>query len=124
MRRKFPQREPTRWVLAIPLSKHVGFPKDRIAISVRVLDIKSVETEFGAIGIHEMVTPDGDILIWKASSKSQWLETGKDYRVRATIKDHHKSEDGRLSTSISHVRQAEEEPPRVPFVAVGLRGRR
>ena len=101
------------------MSKHIGLPGQRLVFTVTVLDVVSRDTPFGPLGDHTMRTPEGDILIWAASQRARWLEKGKTYSVKATIKTYDE-EDGVKRTILLRVDEYVE-PDRMPRVAVGLR---
>lgn len=102
------------------MSKHVGFPSERLVFHITVDKVVSKDTEFGPIGYHTMHTQDGDVLFWTASTHAQWLEVGKSYTVKATVKNHDVDEDGTKRTIVFRVMEYVE-PVRVARVAVGLR---
>jgi len=104
-------------------SVHIGLPCERSIYTVTVLEVVSKDTDFGPIGIHTLSTPEGNILVWTASGHAKWLEVGKTYTVKATVKTHDTSEQGVKRTIVTYVCEYQE-PTRTPRVAVGLTRRR
>ncbi len=67
-------------------SEHVGELKKRQLFTVNVLSVIPIESQFGTIGLHKLITPEGDILTWFASSN--WLDEECSYSVKATVIEH------------------------------------
>lgn len=101
------------------MSKHIGFPAERLILPVTVHKVVVQETEFGPIAHHTLITPEGDVLLWAASTHATWLVEGQTYVVKATIKTHDTDEAGVKRTIVLRVVE-HYEPPRVPRVSVGL----
>ena len=99
------------------MSKHIGFPAERSIFTVTVQKVKSRDTEFGPLGDHTLLTPEGDVLFWTASTHAKWLQEGQTYQVKATIRNHDTDESGVKRTIV--LRVAEHiEPARIPRVSV------
>jgi hypothetical protein len=101
------------------MSKHIGFPSDRLIFKVKVLKVVIRQTDFGQLADHTMATPDGDILFWSASTNAPWLKEGELYTVKGTVKTHDADEDGTPRTILLRVAE-HREPERIPRVSVGL----
>ena len=104
------------------MSKHIGFPAERRVFTVEVQKLVKKDTDFGPIGEHTMITPEGDVLFWVASTHAPWLPAGQTYTVKATIKTHDTDESGVKRTIVLRVSE-HYEPARIPRVSVGLRRR-
>lgn len=101
------------------MSKHIGFPSDRLIFKIKVTKIDIRPTDFGQIADHTLVTPEGDILFWQASTHTVWLTEGESYTVKGTVKTHDVDEQGNPRTILLRV-QEHREPERIPRVSVGL----
>lgn len=101
------------------MSKHVGFPSERLVFKVIVSRTVIKDTQYGKLCEHTMVTDDGNVLYWAATEGSGWLQEGQSYSVKATIKMHDRDEAGTLRTIVLRVVEYRE-PPRIPLMAVGL----
>lgn len=104
------------------MNKHVGFPSERLTFKVTIQNVVIRDTEFGTITDHTMVTPDGDVLFWQASTGAVCLSQGESYTVKATIKTHDILE-GVMRTILLRVVQ-HVDPPRVPRISIGHSQRR
>lgn len=72
---------------ARPAGQHVGQVGKRQEFTVRCNRVTSIETPYGAKGIHGLTDEAGNDLVWFATSGT-WLEVGETYRVKATVKEH------------------------------------
>lgn len=100
------------------MNKHIGYPSERLIFQVQVQKVVIRDTEFGPVTDHTLVTKDGDILFWQASTGAVCLTEGGTYTVKATIKTHDAI--GEVRRTI--VLRVEEfrEPPRTPRVCIGM----
>lgn len=69
-------------------SDHVGALKQRMEMTVTVLNVKCLESQWGSTGLHKMVTEDGNMITWFASGSASWLQQGETYKVKVTVKKH------------------------------------
>lgn len=100
------------------MSKHIGFPSDRLTFKVKVTKVEIRPTDFGQIADHTMVTKEGDVLFWQASTHTVWLAEGGDYTIKGTVKTH--DEDQGIPRTILLRVQEHHEPERIPRVSMGL----
>jgi hypothetical protein len=100
------------------MNKHVGFPSERLTFKVTIQNVVIRDTEFGTITDHTMVTPDGDVLFWQASTGAVCLNQGDSYTVKATIKTFDVF-DGVRRTIVLRVEEYRE-PQRIPRASIGL----
>lgn len=105
------------------MSKHIGYPGDRLILDIEVVSFDAVETDFGIVRHYNLRTPAGDMLFWKASRDSKQLQAGQSYKVKASVRGHDSDDSGGKRTIVSHVVEYKE-PPRIPRVAVGTARRR
>lgn len=101
------------------MSKHIGYPGERMVLTVTVQSAVERETQYGPVCDHTLVTPEGNVLWWTTDSRSAWLTEGQTYTVKATIKMHN-VEGGVHRTVVLRVVEFHE-TPRTPRVAIGLR---
>lgn len=101
------------------MSNHVGFPGDRTTYNLTVSKVVIRETDFGPIADHTLISPEGNVFLWQASTHAVWLTEGQAYTVKATIKTHETDGNGVKRTILLRVVQ-HFEPPRIPRMAVGL----
>ena len=73
---------------ARPESNHIGEVKKRLVLKVTCDRIFVTQGHYGETGIHKMVDDEGNDITWFASSSPEWLEEGKSYIVKATVKSH------------------------------------
>jgi hypothetical protein len=100
---------------ALRLNEHVGTPKIRQDFTVDVVKVIENEGNYGLTGIHKMYDEEGRSLVWFASGSAKWLDPGKRYRVKATVKRHDEFRD-RLQTHVNRLTILEElgDIPEVP----------
>lgn len=100
---------------ALRLNEHVGTPKIRQDFTVDVVKIFESDGNYGVTGIHKMYDEEGRDLVWFASGSATWLDPGKRYRVKATVKRHDEFR-GRLQTHVNRLKVLEElgDIPEVP----------
>ncbi len=67
-------------------SRYFGTVGKREVYTVTVLNVIFRESDFGVTKIHKLITKDGNLATWFASSEA--LEQGKTYEVKATVKKH------------------------------------
>lgn len=67
-------------------SQYVGEVGQRLVFDVTLLKIISVDTEWGGMHIHRMITPEGNVIT--AFNVSGDMDIGKQYQVKGTIKKH------------------------------------
>jgi len=101
------------------MSNHVGFPGERETYHLTVNKVVIRETDFGPIADHTLISPEGNVFFWQASTHAVWLTEGQAYTVKATIKTHDVDENGVKRTILLRVVQ-HSEPVRIPRIAVGL----
>ena len=104
------------------MSKHVGYPGDRLVLNIEVMAVVEEQTDFGPVYHYTLKTDAGDILFWKASRDTKKVPVGTTYRVKASIRNHDTDEAGVKRTIVSHVLEYKA-PPRIPRIAVGFRHR-
>jgi len=68
-------------------SHHFGVVGERGDYYVTLAKVINVESMYGTSFLHKFFTREGNAMSWFASSNPQ-LETGKEYRITATIKKH------------------------------------
>ena len=73
--------------LAVKDSGYIGEIKERLEITVKCLVRRSYDSDWGSTLQHQLVTPEGDSVIWWCSG-SNYLDEGSTYRVKATVKKH------------------------------------
>ena len=85
-----------------------GAPGERCeAEGVRVTMAREMEDRgFGASCLVKMVTKDGILLTWFASSSAEWPEVGDVLSIRFTVKDHDQYQ-GRKETKVQRVKITE-----------------
>jgi len=62
--------------------------KKRFAMTVKVLSRKTVSGYYGDSVMMRMIDSEGHIIIWFASGSTHEMSTGKEYKVKATVKKH------------------------------------
>jgi len=67
-------------------SKHIGEIGKRTIFTVTVLGISHVDSQFGTMNIHRMITGEGNVLV--AFSMPEDLTVGQEYAIKATVKRH------------------------------------
>jgi hypothetical protein len=100
------------------MSNHVGFPGERETYHLTVNKVVIRETDFGPIADHTLISPEGNVFFWQASTHAVWLTEGQAYTVKATIKTHDILEGVRITILLRVVQYLE--PVRIPRIAVGL----
>jgi len=55
-------------------------------------------SQWGPSFLHKMVTPEGNLVIWFASSEAEKLTPGQKYDVKATVKKHETRDDIKQTT--------------------------
>jgi len=89
--------------LAVKDSEYLGEIKVRFEITVKCLTVRSYESEWGVTRQHQLVTPDGDSVIWWASGGTESLREGSTYLVKATPKKHEEY-NGTKQTTVTRVK--------------------
>ena len=86
-----------------PDSHHVGEIGKRQNFTVTCHRIFETEGSFGVTAIHKLTDQDGNDMTWFASGSAEWLDEGKTYEVKATVKKHDDYK-GRSQTVINRVK--------------------
>ena len=94
-------RESTEFV-----NEWFGTEKERLDLTVRVLNTFERESMYGLTTIHKMVTADGHRVVWFATGYTT-LEQGVTYHVKATIKGHNEWK-GMKETAVNRLKVTEE----------------
>lgn len=89
-------------------NEHVGEVGKRQEFTVTVERLSISYGIYGETGIHNMTDEHGNALVWFASASSEWLEEGRTYRIKATVKDHSEYRE-RKQTVINRVSIIEEQ---------------
>ena len=84
-----------------------GEKKERLELTVKVLNTFEKEGYYGLMTIVKMVTNNGLRAVWFASGYANEMEQGKTYKVKATIKDHNEWKDMK-ETVVNRVKVIEE----------------
>lgn len=71
-----------------PVSEWVGAIKKRAEYTVTVEKLVPCYSEWGESALHIMTVDGANKMLWFASESAQWLEEGKTYKVKATVKAH------------------------------------
>jgi len=81
-------------------SKHIGEIGKRYYLNVEVAKVFTVGefSQWGPSFLHKMVTPEGNLVIWFASSEAEKLTPGQKYDVKATVKKHETRDDIKQTT--------------------------
>jgi hypothetical protein len=93
--------------LAVKDSEYLGEIKVRFEITVKCLTVRSYESDWGVTRQHQLVTPDGDSVIWWASGGTESLREGSTYLVKATPKKHEEY-NGTKQTTVTRVKIVEQ----------------
>ena len=91
-------------------SEHVGEIGVRREFTLTCHRIFETEGNYGVTGIHKMTDPDGNELTWFASGGTQWMEEGRTYRAKATVKKHDEYR-GTKQTIVNRLKTIEEIKP-------------
>lgn len=83
-----------------------GEEKERLELTVKVLNTFERDGMYGLTTIHKMVTDDGYRVVWFGTGYTT-LEQGKTYRVKATVKRHSEWK-GMKETAVNRVKVVEE----------------
>ena len=83
-----------------------GNEKERLELTVTVLNTFENDGRWGLTTIHKMVTDEGHRVVWFATGNTA-LEQGKTYRVNATVKSHNEWQ-GKNETQVNRVKVIEE----------------
>jgi len=74
------------------LNEYVGKVGERIEVTVKCIDIKTIFSDYGVVNIHRMLDEDGRTLVWFANSDRK-MEKDEQYTVRVGIKKHDEYQD-------------------------------
>jgi len=88
------------------INEWFGTVKERLDLTVTVLNTFEKDGMYGLTTIHKMVTDTGHRVVWFATGYTT-LEQGKTYRVKATIKGHNEWK-GMLETQVNRAKVIEE----------------
>ena len=66
----------------------VGEIGERIEVSVKVLSVKEIHSNYGTSFLHQFETEDGNLLTWFTQSLKQNFEEGEECLIRATVREH------------------------------------
>jgi hypothetical protein len=69
-------------------SQYVGAEKERLELTVEVKAIRYLESDYGSKTLYTMVTEDGNVVKWFASSERLGENVGARFKIRATVKSH------------------------------------
>ena len=84
------QREQNRLELAKrtkKLNEYLGEIKERIELEVKCVGIQYIDSYYGTVCIHRMLSTDGHTIVWFANADAK-MSKGVHYKVRATVKKH------------------------------------
>lgn len=84
-----------------------GEEKERLELTVKVLNTFEKEGYYGLMTIVKMVTNNGLRAVWFASGYANEMEQGKTYKVKATVKKHNEWK-GNKETQVNRVKVIEE----------------
>lgn len=90
------------------VSTHVGAIGDRLTMSVTVLRVADIETDYGALHIHTMRDAVGNAIVWKTTSKR--LDVGWSGIIKGTVKKHaeYRSEQQTELSRVAEVKEPKE----------------
>lgn len=91
-------------------SQHFGAVKERMELTVEVKGVRYIEGDYGTKTLYTLLTSDGNIAKWFASSDVLGEEPGGKFVLRATIKDHDEWE-GMKSTKLTRCSVVDELEP-------------
>lgn len=84
-------------------SKHIGEIKKRALFAdLVVVMVKDYMSGIYNKTLVKFSDPEGNILIWRASGCPEWVEVGKKFTVKATVKEHSEF-NGTLQTEVNRV---------------------
>lgn len=89
------QREQNRLELAartLKLNEYCGELKERLEIEVKCVGINYIDSYYGTVCIHRMLSTEGHTIIWFANTDAK-MSKGVRYKVRATVKKHEEYKD-------------------------------
>ena len=69
-------------------SEYIGEEKDRLELQVYLLETHQSIGFYGHTDIHKLVDENGNIITWFDNARKGTIETGKIYKIKATIKNH------------------------------------
>lgn len=86
-------------------SNHVSAPGQKLTLDATCVNVASWASPYGETTLFKLVTPNGDVLVWRASQVSDvnTMEIGKSYTVKATVKGH-SDYNGMKQTELSRVK--------------------
>lgn len=90
-------------------SEFIGSEKERLELTVEVKAIRYLESDYGSTTLYTMITEDGNVVKWFASSEKLGEETGARFVIRGTVKAH-KEWEGMKSTQLTRCSVIEELP--------------
>ena len=69
------------------LNEYFGEIKKRIELEVKCVGIQYIDSYYGTVCIHRMLSTDGHTIVWFANADAK-MSKGVHYKVRATVKKH------------------------------------
>lgn len=90
-------------------SEHIGSEKERLELTVEVKAIKYLDSDYGSTTLYTMITEEGNIVKWFASSEKLGEDVGARFVIRGTVKAH-KTWEGMKSTQLTRCSVIEELP--------------
>lgn len=81
-------------------SEYIGSEKERLELTVEVKAIRYRESDWGSTTIYTMITEDGNVVKWFASSDKLGEDVGARFVIRGTVKSHDEWE-GMKSTKLT-----------------------
>jgi hypothetical protein len=88
------------------LNEYYGEIKDRIELEVKCVGINYIDSYYGTVCIHRMLSAEGHTLIWFANADAK-MKKGGQYKMRATVKKHEEYKDWK-QTQVSRLMVLEE----------------
>jgi len=74
------------------LNEYYGELKERIEVEVKCVGINYIDSYYGTVCIHRMLSVEGHTIIWFANADAKMVKGGH-YKVRATVKKHEEYKD-------------------------------
>lgn len=90
-------------------SEFIGSEKERLELTVEVKAIKYLDSDYGSTTLYTMITEDGNVVKWFASSEKLGEDVGARFVIRGTVKAH-KEWEGMKSTQLTRCSVIEELP--------------
>lgn len=90
-------------------SEYIGSEKERLELTVEIKAIRYRESDWGSTTIYTMITEDGNVVKWFASSDKLGEDVGARFVIRGTVKSHDEWE-GMKSTKLTRCTVVDELP--------------